>query len=182
MLLSDEREILVPFGGAPSQATSAADLRRILTALGAGLRHGAERDLSSIFEHELRQLLAIRGVRLREVPARYQARLVTPTRSADAVVFGVPTIDDRTQAVLEASLPAHRAFRDADLELLTVAAHLGGLVLEASRAHLATPRARQQDRLVPMIGSSPVMEALREQVARVASTDFTVLIEGAKRR
>ena len=29
-----------------------------------------------------------------------------------------------------------------------------------------------------MIGSSPVMEALREQVARVASTDFTVLIEG----
>ena len=29
-----------------------------------------------------------------------------------------------------------------------------------------------------MIGSSSVMEALREQVARVASTDFTVLIEG----
>ena len=155
-----------------------AGISRVLAALGAGLDKGAERNLPAIFEREVRQLVDARDVRLREVPARYQARLVTPTRSADAVVFGVPTIDDRTQAVLEASLPAHRAFRDADLELLTAAAHLGGLVLEASRAHLATPRARQQDRLVPMIGSSPVMEALREQVARVASTDFTVLIEG----
>ena len=63
---------------------------------------------------------------------------MTPTRSADAVVLGVPTIDDRTQAVLEASLPAHRAFREIDLELLTAAAHLGGLVLEASRAQVGT--------------------------------------------
>ena len=47
-----------------------------------------------------------------------------------------------TQAVLEASLPAHRAFRDTDLELLTAAAHLGGLVLEASRAHVGASRAR----------------------------------------
>jgi transcriptional regulator with PAS, ATPase and Fis domain len=152
-------------------------ISRVLAALGAGLDNGAERNLPAIFEREVRQLVEARDVRLREVPARYQARLVTPTRSADAVVLGVPTIDERTQAVLEASLPAHRAFRDADLELLTAAAHLGGLVLEASRA-LTTPRARPQDRLVPMIGSSPVMEALREQVARVASTDFTVLIEG----
>ena len=152
-------------------------ISRVLAALGAGLDNGAERNLPAIFEREVRQLVEARDVRLREVPARYQARLVTPTRSSDAVVLGVPTIDERTQAVLEASLPAHRAFRDTDLEFLTVAAHLGGLVLEASRA-LTTPRPRQQDRLVPMIGSSPVMEALREQVARVASTDFTVLIEG----
>ena len=152
-------------------------ISRVLAALGAGLDNGAERNLPAIFEREVRQLVEARDVRLREVPARYQARLVTPTRSADAVVLGVPTIDDRTQAVLEASLPAHRAFRDTDLELLTAFAHLGGLVLEASRA-LTTPRPRHQDRLVPMIGSSPVMEALREQVSRVASTDFTVLIEG----
>jgi transcriptional regulator with PAS, ATPase and Fis domain len=152
-------------------------ISRVLAALGAGLDNGAERNLAAIFEREVRQLVEAREIRLREVPARYQARLVTPTRSADALVLGVPTVDDRTQAVLEASLPPHRAFREADIELLTAAAHLGGLVLEASRAHMHTPRTRQ-DRLVPMIGSSQVMEALREQVARVASTDFTVLIEG----
>jgi transcriptional regulator with PAS, ATPase and Fis domain len=152
-------------------------ISRVLAALGAGLDNGAERNLAAIFEREVRQLVEARDVRLREVPARYQARLVTPTRSADALVLGVPTVDDRTQAVLEASLPAHRAFREADIEFLTAAAHLGGLVLEASRAYTNTPRGRQ-DRLVPMIGSSQVMEALREQVARVASTDFTVLIEG----
>jgi DNA-binding NtrC family response regulator len=155
-----------------------AGISRVLAALGAGLDNGAERNLAAIFERELRQLIDAREVRLREMPARYQARLVTPTRSADAVVLGVPTMDDRTQAVLEASLPAHRAFRESDIELLTAAAHLGGLVLEASRAYASTPRGRPQDRPVPMIGSSPVMHALREQVARVASTDFTVLIEG----
>jgi hypothetical protein len=117
MLMSDEREILAPYGPAPSQPNS-ADLRRILTALGAGIRHGAERDLSSIFEHELRQLLAIRGVRLREVPARYQARLVTPIRSAGSIVLDVPTSDPRVQAVLEASTDPARSLNDSDLDLL----------------------------------------------------------------
>src|SRR5690349_15961984 len=169
MLMSDEREILAPYGNAPGQTTS-ADLRRILTALGAGLRSGAERDLSAIFEHELRQLLAIRGVRLREVPARYQARLVTPMRSAGAVVLDVPTSDPRVQAVLEASTDPTRTLNDGDLDLLDAAAQLGGLVLEASR--LKPPSAHQlRDGAAPLIGSSPGMEALRQRVERVATTD-----------
>jgi transcriptional regulator with PAS, ATPase and Fis domain len=176
MLMSDEREILAPFGDAPSPATSAADLRRILTALGAGLRHGAERDLSSIFEHELRQLLAIRGVRLREVPARYQARLVTPTRTAGSIVLDVPTSDPRVQAVLEASTDPARSLNHGDLDLLDAAAQLGGLVLEASR--VKPPAHQLRDGAAPLIGSSPGMEALRQRVERVATTDFTALIEG----
>ena len=177
MLMSDEREILAPFGSAPTQATSGADLRRILTALGAGLRHGTERDLSSIFEHELRQLLAVRGVRLRELPARYQARLVTPTRTAGSIVLDVPTSDPRVQAVLEASTDPSRALNDGDLDLLDAAAQLGGLVLEACR--VKPPSAHQlRDGAAPLIGSSPGMEALRQRVERVATTDFTALIEG----
>src|ERR1044071_10119074 len=117
MLMSDEREFLVPFDGEPTQGAG-GDLRRILTALGAGLRHGAERDLSSIFEHELRQMLAIRGVRLREVPARFQARLVTPMRSAGSIVLDVPTSDPRVQAVLEASTDPAPSLNDSDLDLL----------------------------------------------------------------
>src|SRR5687767_9274285 len=177
MLMSDEREILAPFGSAPSQPTSAADLRRILTALGSGLRNGAERDLSSIFEHELRQLLAVRGVRLRELPARYQARLVTPTRSAGSIVLDVPTSDPRVQAVLEASTDPARSLNEGDLDLLDAAAQLGGLVLEACR--VKPPSAHQlRDGAAPLIGSSPGMEALRQRVERVATTDFTALIEG----
>jgi transcriptional regulator with PAS, ATPase and Fis domain len=177
MLMSDEREILVSYGTTSTQAASAADLRRILTALGAGLRHGTERDLSSIFEHELRQLLAIRGVRLREVPARYQARLVTPTRSAGSIVLDVPTSDPRVQAVLEASTDPARSLNDGDLDLLDAAAQLGGLVLEACR--VKPPSAHQlRDGAAPLIGSSPGMEALRLRLERVATTDFTVLIEG----
>jgi transcriptional regulator with PAS, ATPase and Fis domain len=177
MLMSDEREILVPYDAAPSQAAVPTDLRRILAALGAGLRHGPDRDLSSIFEHELRQLLAIRGVRLREVPARYQARLVTPTRTAGSIVLDVPTSDPRMQAVLEASTDPARSLNDSDLHLLHAAAQLGGLVLEACRVK---PLSAQQlrDGAAPLIGSSPGMEALRQRVERVATTDFTALIEG----
>jgi two-component system, NtrC family, response regulator HydG len=177
MLMSDETEALTPFARPSSQASTRPDLRQMLAALGAGLRTGGEGDLSSIFEQELRQLLAIRGVRLREVPARYQARLVTPTRTAGSIVLDVPTSDPRIQAVLEASTDPARTLDDRDLDLLVAAAQLGGLVLEASRVK-PPPAHRLRDGAAPLIGSSPGMEALRQRVERVATTDFTVLIEG----
>ena len=101
MLMSDEREALTPVVGRSGQAPARPDLRQVLLALGTGLRTAGDGDLSSIFEQELRQLLAIRAIRLREVPARYQARLVTPTRTAGSIVLDVPTSDPRIQAVLE---------------------------------------------------------------------------------
>jgi len=177
MLMSDEREALTPYPGPSSQAPSRPDLRQVLIALGAGLRTGTEGDLSSIFEQELRQLLAIRGVRLREMPARYQARLVTPTRTAGSIVLDVPTSDPRIQAVLEASTDPARTLDDGDLDLLDAAAQLGGLVLEASRVKPPSPH-RLRDGAAPLIGSSAGMAALRQRVERVATTDFTVLIEG----
>ena len=120
------------------------DLRRILSALVAGLgRVTPDRDLQVIFEQELQQLLSIRSVRLREIPSRYQARLVTPTRTAESVVLGVPTANPRVQAVLEACFEPGRAIEDADFEMLETAAHLGGLVLEVgSRRVDASVRGR----------------------------------------
>ena len=153
-------------------------IARVLAALGAGLDSTTDRNLPAIFEREVRQLVDARDIRLREVPARYQARLVTPTRSNDAIVLGVPTPDDRTQAVLEASLPPNRSFRDDDMELLAAAALLGGLVLEATRVHASAPKLRQPGRSVAILGSSPAIDALRQQISRVATTDFTVLVEG----
>ncbi len=153
------------------------DLRRILSALVAGLaRVTPDRDLQAIFEQQLQQLLSIRSVRLREIPARYQARLVTPTRTSDSVVLGVPTANPRVQAVLEAYFEPGRPIDDSDLEMLESAADLGGLVLEAARTR-AVLRSRP-DGAAPLIGSTAVMKDLRDRIERVAITDFTVLIDG----
>ena len=152
-------------------------LRQVLAALGAGLAQDASsRDLPGIFERELQRAMSVRAVRLREIPPRYHARLVTPTRTADSIVLGVPSGDPRVQAVLEASGGPDRSLNDADHALLSAAAELGGLVLEAARGkpHVRSPAPQA----AALIGSTAVMQVLRERVERVAVTDFTVLIEG----
>ena len=111
------------------------------------------------------------------IPARYQARLVTPTRTAESIVLDVPSANPRVQAVLEASFERGRLLDEQDVALLTAAAQLGGPVLEAARTRSAA-RPADPDGAGSLIGSTPIMEALKERVERVASTDFTVLIEG----
>ncbi len=153
------------------------DLREVVAAVSAALAQPyVEGHLSAIFEQHVQRLLAVRTIRLREIPSRYQARLVTPTRTAESVVLGVPTADPTVQAVLEASFDRGRTLDDHDFELLTAAAQLGGLVLEAARTRPVSPGATVQ--ATPLVGSSPALAALRERIARVAQTDFTVLIEG----
>ncbi len=86
-----------------------ATLRQVLEALGTALASNTPTDdLGATFEQHVRQALDLRAVRLREVRARYQARLVTPTRTADSIVLGVPTADPRIQAVFEASCQPNR--------------------------------------------------------------------------
>ena len=165
-------------GAATPGVQRAADLRQVVAAISAALAHpGAEGGLPGIFEKQVEGLLSMRAVRLREIPARYQARLVTPTRTAESVVLDVPTADPRIQAVLEASFERGRLLDERDVELLTAAAQLGGLVLEATRTR-SVPRPAGPDGAARLIGSTSVMESLRERVERVALTDFTVLIEG----
>ena len=167
----------------PGGAASSADarlhgVRELLVALGNALANRfPEDDLEAQFEQHVRQMLGLRSVRLREVRARYQARLVTPTRTNDSIVLGVPGSDARVQAVLEASCDSGRRFDDHDLEVLTAVAQIGGLVMEISRCR-APARARSPVSVAPLIGSTSVMHALRERVERVAATDFTVLVEG----
>ena len=136
-----------------------------------------DRDLQTLFEREVRQAANVRGVRLREIPARYHARLVTPARTSDSIVLGVPSGDPRVQAILEATFDSGSALSDAQQDVLADAALLGGLVLEATRGHV-TSLMRPVDAAGPLVGSSGVMQALRGRVERVALTDFTVLIEG----
>src|SRR5688572_27992503 len=167
----------------PEQAASSADahlqgVRQLLVALGNALvNRFPDDDLEAQFEQHVRQMLGLRSVRLREVRARYQARLVTPTRTNDSIVLGVPGSDPRVQAVMEASCDPGRRFDEHDLEVLTVIAQIGGLVMEIARGR-APARARPPVSVAPLIGSTAVMQALRERLERVAATDFTVLVEG----
>ena len=154
------------------------ELSALLALLGDALtRATSDADLTSVFEQALQRLLAMRVVRLREIPARYQARLVTPMRTADSIVLGVPTTDPRVQAVLEATREPSQPVNDAEYELLKAAAPLGGLVLEATRTRLSR-RLDGMDGAAPLIGSTTAMQSLRGQIERVAVTDFTALIEG----
>jgi transcriptional regulator with PAS, ATPase and Fis domain len=153
------------------------DLGRVLAALGSALTQSlTDRNLPAVFEQEVQQALAMRAVRLREIPSRYQVRLVTPTRTADAIVLDVPTGNPRTQAVLEAFCEPNRLLMDTDVDALTSVAQLAGLVLEAAR--VGGRRPPMSDGAAVLIGSTPEMKALRERIERVAMTDFTVLIEG----
>ena len=155
-----------------------SSLRQVLVALGAALTTSTvEGDLETVFERQVRQLLDLRMVRLREVRTRYQARLVTPTRTGDSIVLGVPTSDPRVQAVLEASYDPTQPLNDPDVDVLTAVAQLGGYVLEVARGR-SMARGGSVRGLAPLIGSTPIMQELRARVARVALTDFTVLIEG----
>ena len=152
--------------------------RQLLVASGNALDNlSTDADLEGAFEKHVRQMLGLRSVRLREVRARYQARLVTPTRTNDSIVLGVPGSDPRVQAVLEASCDPGRRFDERDLDALTAVAQLGGLVLEIARGR-APLRGRPIVSVAPLIGSTSVMQTLRERVERVAATDFTVLVEG----
>ena len=170
--------LLTTIGQALDGGERAVDLRQVVAAVSAALAHPAtEGGLPGVFEKQVEQLLSMRAVRLREIPARYQARLVTPTRTAESIVLGVPSANPRVQAVLEASFERGRVLDEQDFEMLTAAAQLGGLVLEAARTR-GTPLPARPDGAAPLIGSTSVMESLRERVERVALTDFTVLIEG----
>jgi transcriptional regulator with PAS, ATPase and Fis domain len=155
------------------------DLRQVVRALAASiLSRQDDRTLPVVLEQALAHVVPARSIRLREVPTRYQARLVTPTRNADSMVLDVPTADPDRQVVLEATFDPARPLDDWTFDLLSTAALLGTLVLEADCHRSPTAASPRLDGAAPLIGSTPVMCALRERVERVAGTDFMVLIEG----
>ena len=150
----------------------------VLRALGDALAGDpVERDLHAVFEREVQRAAGVRNVRLRELPARYHARLVTPTRTAQSMVLGVPSADPRVQAIVEACFDPASPPDDLQVGVLAASSQLAGLVLESCRGRVSSV-ARPPDGVAPLIGSSGVMQMLRGRVERVALTDFTVLIEG----
>ncbi|HEX6324253.1 MAG TPA: sigma-54 dependent transcriptional regulator [Vicinamibacterales bacterium] len=66
---------------------------------------------------------------------------------------------------------SHRAF-------LRAATSFAAVVAELDRRPAAKPRQPRRALESALIGASPAIERVRERIARVAETDFTVLIEG----
>ena len=137
------------------------------------------RDVGTMLLARVRRLLSAKSVHFSELPGPPPVRVGPPVRTHDHVAFAVPTYGSGRRVLLEATFEAPGA-DDWSCQLLEAAASLSAIVLDGERlARLTngvTPPAR--DGAAPLIGSSAVMLALRERIERVATTDFTVLIEG----
>jgi DNA-binding NtrC family response regulator len=95
----------------------------------------------------------------------------------------VPTRRGAPRVVIEATLESELALDPWDIQVMQAAAQVAALVVELDQYRCAPRRPlgvtrRPDSATLPIIGSSPPMTTLRENIARVAATDFTVLIQG----
>jgi transcriptional regulator with PAS, ATPase and Fis domain len=106
-------------------------------------------------------------------------RVGQPVLADDYAAFAAPWRDGDRQPVLEASFGADARPDEWTCQILEGAAALAAIVLSVERCGpVAHRRGAEPTDFGPLIGASEVMQALRERVERVASTDFTILIEG----
>lgn len=161
----------------PGETTDvrAADLRPLIGGVARALG-GEGGMMQQAFEAGLRELLPLRTVRLREVPSPVRASTAPPVCGGREVVLDVPTSRAGRPAVLEAALGDGHSLDAGGLAVLDAAASLGALVLEVERTRPGVAAALPVSRA--LIGQSAGMEALRDRIARVAASNFTVLIEG----
>jgi DNA-binding NtrC family response regulator len=136
------------------------------------------------FEEALRALVPVRAIQLREIGSRWSGRLEAAP-SVESIALEVPGRDQGTRGQLEAAFDPGCRLGEWDFQMLSAATHLGALVLEIERTRTQLARAGllnnqrpHRDGPAPLIGSTEVMKNLRATIARVASTDFTVLLEG----
>lgn len=157
-------------------------LAGIVRALGRALGDmGSERALRDAFEAAVPSWLAMRSVRLRDAGNVLPPRPGGERHMGDPVAVEVPGQETGRRMVLEAAVAEPGLISSARFEMLTTAAALGALVIEADRSRRARPVARSAGSTLPavhLLGETEVMQRLKERLARVAPTDFTVLIEG----
>ncbi len=162
------------------------DRRQALGTILATLTRALERDeggalLRGAFEQALRTLVPARGVQVRDRNSRWPQKAVS---DGEVVAFDIPSRRAESSAVLEATFDRGCRIGEWDLQMLGHAAHLATLVIEIeharqiSRGAQATSPKTRRDGPVRLVGSTTALDELRARVERVASTDFTILIEG----
>jgi transcriptional regulator with PAS, ATPase and Fis domain len=141
-------------------------------------------NMRGAFEVALQQLTPIRSATLRDVSSRWPARS-DESKGAESIALEVAGSAPYGPGTLEATFDPGAPLGEWDFQMLGFASHVAALILEIERNRQLMARAGllatspvRTDGAAPLIGSTPPMHALREAIARVAVTDFTVLIEG----
>lgn len=149
-------------------------VRQVAAAL-APASHGV--DLLTELCTRLTHLAHARQV---QVVENDRIRLGHPIVAADYAAFATPWRRGGRQPVVEASFGREARPDEWTVQLLESAASLAALVMASDRSMplVSVARASERTDLVPLVGSSEVMQSLRDRIERVASTDFTILIEG----
>jgi transcriptional regulator with PAS, ATPase and Fis domain len=140
----------------------------------------AAADLKGMLLARLRRVLPAKSLQFSEIPGTASVRAPQPVRTRDYVAYTIPSGDAARRMLLEASFASEGAVDEWNVQVMQSAANLATIIFEVERlTRLADATAtRPVDGAAPLIGSSVAMQALRERIERVATTDFTVLIEG----
>jgi hypothetical protein len=163
-------------------------LATLLCSLAEHVRSGREvPTLGACLETGLKEALRVQDVHLRESPPGYGGEAGSGSDASRRASLEVPTRRGVRRMVLEATLESELALDPWDMQLMQAAAQIASLVVEIDHNRSVPARAvgvtrRAESNAPPLIGSSPAMTTLREHIARVASTDFTVLIQGESGR
>src|SRR5438067_3491347 len=177
-----------PPAGVPRCTPRQRERRRTMAALLGALTRSLDRRLDislmrGAFEETLRRTLGVQSVHLRENGSRWSAR--EAAGAPESMALEVPGVDPEMPGVLDATFHPGCALGEWDFQMLGVGAHVGALVLEVERVRLqlaraglfVSPRAPRRDAQT-LVGSTDAMRALRATIERVATTDFTTLLEG----
>lgn len=155
-------------------------MAQLLAALAGHVRAGHDQfALRAEFEARLRDLVRLPAIRLHEESAPYGEHAV-PADGSRRLCFDVPTRRQGTRVLVEARC-ARGALDAWSLQFLGMAAHLASLLLDLEQRVVPAPSSARPVLVAatpPLVGDSGVMRGLRERIARVAATDFTLLIEG----
>jgi DNA-binding NtrC family response regulator len=137
------------------------------------------------FEETLRRLMPARSVQMRDNTSRWIGAGGGPAGALESIALDVPGTGAGGGGILEVTFEPGPPLGQWDLQLLGEAAHVGALVLEIERCRLQLARAGllpaprpKRDGAAPLIGSTMAMQTLRAKIERVATTDFTILLEG----
>jgi transcriptional regulator with PAS, ATPase and Fis domain len=169
----------------PRQHERRRGLEELLAALARGL--GRRSDVSLMrgtLEQLLRRVVPVRSVHIRDLTGRW-SRSKDENIGLESISLEIPGVDTATQRLLEATFDPGCPLGEWDFQMLGVATNLAALVLEIERTRTLLARARlltgirqRSDGASPLVGSTSAMQVLRTAIGRVASTDFTVLLEG----
>src|SRR5262249_22608312 len=120
------------------------------------------------FEAMLARVVPVRAVHLRDANGRWGRSEAT---AVESIALEVPGGGPATQPILEATFDAGCRLGEWDFQMLGLATHIAGLVLEIERSHaqlakagLLTAARAKRDGAAPLIGSTPAMHTLRDTI------------------